>query len=211
MSGNPSADRERAGARSSGQTGTAPTATADRLLEAAADLFRQKGYAATTTRELADRLGIQKASLYHHIRGKEDLLFQISVESLRRITVAVGGVAAAEAPERRLEAMIKAHVEAALPDRDMHTTMLVDLRALSPDRQADIIERRNRYERVLRDAIEEDQAAGRLRSDIDARYVTLALLNVLNWTIFWFNPEGPLSPSEVGGMLADIFLNGARG
>jgi len=66
--------------------------TSARLLTVAAQLFHEQGYAATSTRELASILGITKASLYHHIRGKEDLLHAICLESLRRVH---GDVAAA--------------------------------------------------------------------------------------------------------------------
>lgn len=105
--------------------------TAERLLRLAAALFRQKGYAASTTRELASLLGIQKASLYHHIRGKEDLLFGVSVRSLEHITEAVTVARDTAAPDKRLNMMITAHLVTALEDQEMHTTMLIELRSLS--------------------------------------------------------------------------------
>jgi TetR/AcrR family transcriptional regulator, cholesterol catabolism regulator len=184
--------------------------TADRLLQTAATLFREKGYNATTTRELSERLGIQKGSLYHHVRGKEDLLVAISLESLRWITAAVAPARFEAEPANRLEAMIAAHVEAALDNRDMHTTMLVELRALSPDRRAQVLEQRDAYEQLIKDVISEEQEAGRLRFDIDAKHLTLALLNLLNWTIFWYDPDGPDTPVEIAAMLSSVFLGGAR-
>jgi AcrR family transcriptional regulator len=184
--------------------------TADRLLRLAAALFRQKGYAASTTRELAGQLGIQKASLYHHIRGKEDLLFAISVESLEHIIAAVSAAGAAAEPGDRLRAMIAAHMQTALADQDMHTTMLIELRSLSPERQDQVRVRRDQYQKLLRDAIAADQAEGRLRTDIEAGYLTLSLLNLLNWTIFWFDAAGPRGPRELAEMMSMIFLDGAR-
>lgn len=184
--------------------------TADRLLRIAAKLFRKQGYAATTTRELSDELGIQKASLYHHIRGKEDLLYQISVESLRRISETVTE-AGREAPsEERLRAMIIAHVLSALDNQDMHQTMLIDMRSLSSVRQQEIRDRRDEYERLLVDAVRADQGAGRLRVDYDAHTLTLALLNLLNWTIFWYDSAGKRSALQIAEMLAAMFLDGAR-
>jgi AcrR family transcriptional regulator len=184
--------------------------TADRLLRVAAELFRQQGYAATTTRQLSDRLGIQKASLYHHIRGKEDLLFQISMESLRRISEVVRDAADTATPVDRLRAMIIAHVLSVLRDQDLHTTMLVDLRSLSPARQTEVRQRRDEYEWFLVDAVRAEQEAGLLRDDYDAHNLTLALLNLLNWTIFWYNPGGKQSARQIAEMLATTFLDGAR-
>jgi TetR/AcrR family transcriptional regulator, cholesterol catabolism regulator len=182
----------------------------DRLLVLAAALFREKGYSATTTRELAGQLGIQKASLYHHIRSKEDLLFEISVESLKQITETVSAARDNATPAGRLAAMIAAHLETALRDQDMHTTMLIELRCLSAPRQAQVRERRDAYQELLRGVIREDQAAGRLRTDIPAGYLTLSLLNLLNWTIFWYDSGGPRSASDLASMMSTIFADGTQ-
>jgi TetR/AcrR family transcriptional regulator, cholesterol catabolism regulator len=184
--------------------------TAGRLLALAAELFRQKGYGLTTTRELASRLGIQKASLYHHMRGKEDLLFAISMESLQRITDAVTAARDSAAAGQRLHAMIMAHMETALRDQDMHTTMLIELRALSEERQKEVRAKRDAYQALLRSVISDDQSAGRLRTDIEAEYLTLSLLNLLNWTIFWFAAGGDRTTDELAAMMSTIFLDGAR-
>jgi AcrR family transcriptional regulator len=193
-----------------GEPADSEETTGDRLLVLAAELFRQKGYGLTTTRELASRLGIQKASLYHHMRGKEDLLFAISVESLQRITDAVTAARDSADAGQRLHAMIMAHMETALRDQDMHTTMLIELRALSEGRQKEVRARRDAYQDLLRSVISEDQAAGRLRTDIGAEYLTLSLLNLLNWTIFWFTSDGERTTDELAAMMSTIFLDGAR-
>jgi AcrR family transcriptional regulator len=198
------------GSPDDGVVANAGRETADRLSEAAAALFRERGYEATTTRAIADKLGLKPASLYHHIRSKEELLFVISLESLRRITVAVAGAAYAAAPKDRLEVMIREHVEVALRDRDMHTVMLIELKALSPERQAEVRDGRARYEELFRNAIAEDQAAERVRADIDARDLTLSLLNLLNWTIFWFDPDRDKTSTEMAAMFSTIFFNGVR-
>lgn len=71
-------------------------------------------------------------------------------------------------------------------------------------------ERRDAYQAILRDVISEDQKAGRLRDDIGAGYLTLSLLNLLNWTIFWFDPAGSCSPEELAATMWTIFRDGAR-
>lgn len=183
--------------------------TSDRLLEVAASLFREHGYARTTTRQIAERLGIRKASLYHHISGKEDLLLKVCDESLSHITEAVGTAAKSGPPESRLRAMIDAHLASAVEERDLHATMLLELGALSADRRDEVVGKRDLYESMLRDAIVADQEAGRLRSDVDPRLLTLALLNMLNWTIFWFDPAGELDVGQLSELLATLFLDGA--
>jgi TetR/AcrR family transcriptional regulator, cholesterol catabolism regulator len=187
----------------------AGTVTRDLLLRTSARLFRTHGYDATSTRALSESLGIQKASLYHHIRGKEDLLFEVCTVSLARIHDAVA-TAADAAPSIRLQSMIDAHLAAALEDRDMHATMLVELGKLSADRQAIIRHDRDRHVALFESAIAADQERGAIRSDIPARYLTLSLLNLLNWTIFWFDPAGERSAPEISAFLGTIYLDGAR-
>jgi Tetracyclin repressor-like, C-terminal domain len=113
-------------------------------------------------------------------------------------------------PDKRLEAMISAHVEASLQDRDIHMTMLVELRALPRERRDEVVRRRNRHESLLRGAVEEGRAAGRIRSDIEAKYLTLTPLDLLNWTIFRFDRAGGKAAVELGDILASVFLKGAR-
>lgn len=184
--------------------------TSDRLMAVAARLFRSKGYAATTTREIAKLVGIEKSSLYHHIQGKEDLLYKLCVESLSNMHGAVESRAAGEANARnRLRAVIDTHVTVMLADRDKHATMLGELRSLSGPRRVHVIKLRDKYEGLVRDVISGCQTSGLLRSDIEATMLTLALLNLLNWSIFWYRPDGKYSPSELARILTSVYVEGA--
>lgn len=183
--------------------------TASRLAATAATLFRTKGYAGSTTRELAALLGIQSASLYHHIGSKEDLLYALSMDALHRIQHEVERAIASETePGARLRAMIRTHISSALADQDKHATMLIELRALSDARRAQVLGLRDAYETLVRDTIAGAQAAGALRRDVPAKHLALALLNLLNWSIFWFRPGGELTAERLGDLLATLYLEG---
>ena len=88
--------------------------------------------------------------------------------------------------------------------------MLTELRALTPGRQAEVVEARSGYEQQLRQFVRDEQQRGRLRSDVDSKYLTLMLLNLLNWTIFWYDPTGPLGAAQLGDLLAGQFFEGAN-
>ena len=184
--------------------------TRDRLLRTASRLFWENSFSGTTTRMLAEALGIQKASLYHHIKSKEDLLYEISIQSLDHIQNAVTAAATASDSEHRLAAIIAAHLETSLNERDMHATMLTELRSMSMDRRSDVLERRDRYEQTILDAIGDEQDAGRLRADLNKNLLMLSLLNLLNWTIFWYRPDGDQTIPELASSLHDVFVNGTR-
>jgi AcrR family transcriptional regulator len=182
-----------------------------RLLTVAADLFRRKGYAGATTRELADLMGLKKASLYHYLKSKEDLLYDLCALSVHSISEEVEAAIKDVAPEDRLRSAIQAHVHASIRDRDLHSVMWTEFRYLDPPRQLEIKTRRANYERQIRKLVREGQLDGRLRQDIDCKYLTLLLLNLLNWTIFWFDPAGPLEADDLVELLASQFIEGAQG
>jgi TetR/AcrR family transcriptional regulator, cholesterol catabolism regulator len=188
--------------------------TATRLLVVAAELFREKGFAASSTRMIAERLGIQQASLYYYMQGKDDLLFSISMTSLEHLEAAVSEAVGENqedsiAPRERMERLIRAHLTSTLEDRDMHATMLSDMRSLPPERLAEVLAARTRYEELVRSVIADSQRAGTLRRDVTSRSLTMGLLNLLNWSIFSFDPRGDLTVDELADLLAAIFLDGA--
>lgn len=186
--------------------------TASRLLGEAARLFRTQGYARSTIRQLGDRLGIRGASLYHHISSKEVLLYEICVRSLQNITEDFERAAATPGTfNERIPRLFLAHTERALKERDGHATMLTEFRELSPDHRDEVVRGRARFESLWRTQIEQGQAEGWVRDDIDAKYLTLTLLNMLNWTIFWYEPSAELSPEQLAGIFCSIFLDGAGG
>lgn len=181
----------------------------ERVLDGAARLFRVKGYDGTSTREIAAAVGITKATLYHYIDSKDDLLFELSVASLESVHTAVSRAVAEERdPLSRLRAAIAAHLDSMLMHRDMHATMLMSLRSLSGDRAAYVTSLRDGYENLLRNLVQEGQERGVIASVASPKYIVLAILNLLNWTMFWYEPTGDLSPSDLAQLFEGILLHG---
>jgi AcrR family transcriptional regulator len=186
------------------------SSTADRLLAGAADLFRRKGYAATTTRELSALLGIQNASLYYHMEKKEDLLYKLCVSTLDDVANELRAcIAETSDPLEQLKLIMFRYTTIALRDRDRHATMLIEIRALSDARRNKIVELRDKNVAVVRRTMAAAQKAGQLRSDIKPKYLVLTMFNLLNWSIFWYRPDGELTPETIAGMMSSVFLDGA--
>jgi TetR/AcrR family transcriptional regulator, cholesterol catabolism regulator len=118
-------------------------------------------------------------------------------------------LATTDEPVAQIRALVTAHVDAMLSDRDALATMLIELRSLPEERRREVVELRDEYEALVRGALERAQAAGAIRSDVSARSLTLALLSLLNWPIFWFRPDGKLTPEALAELLASLFLEGA--
>jgi AcrR family transcriptional regulator len=182
----------------------------EEILAAAADLFWANGYAGTTMSELASAMNLRKASLYHHIDKKETLLYELSLDSLERIEAAAEQALGSETePLEKLRALVMAHIVTALSDRNKHATMLTELRALTSEQRQEILRRRDAYDRLVDKTIRAAQKSGGLRTDVKPTLLRLALLNMLNWTIFWFRPDGTLSAEQLGRTFASIFIDGA--
>ena len=184
--------------------------TSEKLLAAAASLFAARGYGATSTREIAAALGIQKASLYYHIGSKEELLYGICKSSLEQIRADVeGALAGVPDPLLRIRAMICAHVESLLRDQEKHSVAVAEMHLLSEERLAQVRALRDNYENLVRSVLQDAQSASLLRTDIHVKYLCLSLLGLMNRVEVWYRRGGPLSPHEFGQLLGVIFLTGA--
>src|SRR5690606_9649216 len=186
------------------------TRTAQRITGVAAALFRAQGYEATTAREIAAVLGIQKASLYHHTKGKADLLHQICTSALREIRADVeAAITAVDDPLARARALVVTHVTSLLRRQDHHATSLLESRALSGSQLDDVVRLRDEHESCVREAIEAAQRDGALRADIPAKYLSLLLFSLTNRSMLWYKPGGRLRPEQFGDLFAVLFLGGA--
>jgi AcrR family transcriptional regulator len=202
--------QQRKSAAKAPRSATQEQSTSERMLRSAAALFSKKGYSATSLREIAALLRIQKASLYYHIAGKEDLLYEICSGSLRQIRRDVeAAILQVDDPLERTRALVRAHIESMLRDQEQHTVTLSEMRALSEERLAEVISLRDAYEDLARSVLEHAQGAGVLRPDVPVKYLSLHLLGMMNRVEVWYRPNGPLTPAQIGDLLGIIFLSGA--
>lgn len=184
--------------------------TPERVLDTAAALFWEKGYAATTTRQIAAAVGIQQASLYYHVASKEDLLYQLCVSSMEQLLADVqSAVDQPSDPLDRLRALIRAHLTTLLKHQVRHVTMLAELRALSKRHHAEVLTLRKQYANLVRTVIQEAQETGKVRKDIPSKYLYLALLNVLNWAVVWYRRDQALNADQLADLFSAIYLEGA--
>jgi len=194
------------------QKGTlAQKSTLGRFVRGAAELFARNGYESTSTRSLATLVGMEKATLYYHIEGKEDLLYLICKSSIEQLTDDVNAaIAGIGDPEEQLQVWIQAHIVSLLRDQTQHATALAEARSASPERLTEIIRMRKAYQTRIRSLIEAGQKAGRIRADIAAKYLGLMLEGLLDRTVIWYRRSGKLSPVEIAAVFCNLFLTGAQ-
>src|SRR5215213_7572321 len=162
--------------------------------DAASALFRERGYAATSIRDIAQALNLQGGSLYAHVASKEDVLWSIVNRAADRFNALVAPIAASDAPaSERLRRMIDAHVAVVTSGQRDAAVFLHEWRLLSPERRAAVAQRRDAYEGLFRHTIEHGIESGDFNA-VDPRLTAMALLSTLNGIASWYRPDGPLTP-----------------
>jgi len=180
------------------------------IIQAAAQIFRQKGYHGTSMQDIADAVDLQKASLYHHISGKQEILIDILDRALDLLIEDLEAVTQADlSPEIKVREAMQVYVGRLTGDTDLAAVLLQEHRSLEDDLRASHIARRDRLESLWREMINEGTQSGDFR-ETDEAITTFALMGVLNWMITWYQPGGRLSAREIANQFADVFLLGLR-
>ncbi len=180
----------------------------DDILQAAAQIFRQKGYHAASMRDIADAVHLQKASLYHHVRGKQEILLAILDWALDLLIADLEEVLRSDQPpEEKLRQAMHAYTSRLTEDADLATVLLLEHRSLEQPLRAQHIARRDRFERLWRQLLEEGIQAGVFRP-VDIPVAAFALLGVQNWMITWYRENGRMSHEQLAERFYDLFLHG---
>jgi TetR/AcrR family transcriptional regulator, cholesterol catabolism regulator len=169
------------------------------LLDAAARLFRARGFHATSMRDIAKAVGMLSGSIYYHFDSKDEMLLAVYEEGKRRVAEAVDAAVAREAePWRQLEAACAAHLRALIAHRDYTQVMIQTLPHEAGAMESRIRDLRRDYEQRFRRLIDDLT----LPPDIDRRYLRLLLFGALNWSQVWYRTGGD-SPEIVARRFLD--------
>jgi len=171
---------------------TDPQSAKGRLIQAAARLFRDKGYERTTVRDLAAEVGILSGSLFHHFKNKERILRAVMEEAILLNTETMkAALAEADNSKDRVLALIKCELASILGDTGAAMTVLVfEWRSLNEDSQAHILGLRDIYEQLWLDALNEAKDDGLVV--IDPFILRRLLTGALSWTVNWYDEEGDM-------------------
>ncbi len=187
----------------------ANAATRIEILKSAASAFRRFGYHGATVEHIAAAVEMQKGNLYYYFRNKEDILFACHQYSLDRLLTILDDIEHSAVPAgQRLRLLIVSFVHTIL-DELRGTALFLDLEALSPEHRAQIIERRDAFDRGMRRIIEAGVRSG-VFGPVDAKLMAFAILGAVNWIPRWYSPDGPLSSERIADQFADFLIRGLR-
>jgi AcrR family transcriptional regulator len=171
------------------------------ILASAAAIFAEKGYRATTMRDIGQRVGLLGGSLYHYIRSKEALFVKLHERALQeaedRIRAALDGVSG---PWERLAVACRTLLAIQLDPQSLTMPLMNDFRAVPADVRAQLIVKRDDFEQLFKQLV----ADLPLDCAIDRGVYRLSLLTLINNCSLWFRP-GKLAVDDLAVQILQLF------
>lgn len=180
----------------------------DRILRAAARLFREKGYKGTTVRDIAEAVGIQSGSLFHHFASKEEILLEIMREAFLSVCIRAEELFVRESdPINQLRGLMRLELNSIVNDerKDYHVVLYFDWREAPEAAKPELNRYRKRYQQCWLQALEGCVAVGKLRCEPTA--ANHIIHGALRGVMTWFKPGGRYTVEEFGDILLHLVLD----
>lgn len=177
-----------------------------RLLEAAADAFADRGFHATTTRDIASRAGLSPAGVYVHFSSKEELLYQLSREGHEVARdMLLAAAASADSPTEALRAIMGTFARWHAEHFRMARIVQYEFGNLTAEHRDAVLALRKEIDGVVRRVVAEGVASGEFEV-ADVRDTTLALMSMAVDVARWYDPEIKRTPEAIGAAYAELGL-----
>jgi AcrR family transcriptional regulator len=174
-------------------------------------LLKEKGYSATSLGDVAQVVNINKASLYHYISSKEELLYRLLMLNHRRYMDNMAEISAVDVDSMsRLRAFITGHIQRIEPH--LATGLLIhrEYYFLTKEHRDQLLGLRREYEGFLASILEDCAREGSIRDNVDVPLTATAILTLLNSVNFWYQPTGRLTLNEVAASYVDLLMLGVQ-
>jgi len=182
--------------------------TRDDILDAAAQVFRRKGFHGASMSDIAQSVNLQKASLYHHVSSKQEILLALLDRALEMLTERIAPIANQPiSAERKLRLMIQVYLQSLAENSDLSSVLLFEHRSLDRKSHTRHVPHRDQFEKLWRDVINEGIRTKAFDCP-DPGLAVRALMGIMNWTLTWYHTDGPKSIKQIADKYADLFFNG---
>jgi AcrR family transcriptional regulator len=181
------------------------------LIDAAARVFAERGYHATSIEDLIEATGLTRGGLYHYTASKQELLFSVLDELMDPLLERARAIVAAPGtPEQHLRELTRTWLDQIATHRDHMIVFTRERGTLERDPGWEHVRRgRRAFERLLADVLRRGQEDGSFRAT-DPQLTLLTLLGMVNYTPQWYAPAGRLGPEAIADGYVDVLLAGIR-
>jgi TetR/AcrR family transcriptional regulator len=181
------------------------------VMAAATAVFSERGYRAASMNDIARKLGMGKASLYHYVSSKEEVLIELYEDVLRESVLSARRIA--ESQRSALDALTEVltdRVAYTCRNRELLQVFFEEEAELPARQQARLISVRHEYEQTLLDLCARGEAAGEFTLPTTPQIFVNTILGAANWVYKWYRPQGSLTPEELGAEIAGVLLASLR-
>ena len=182
--------------------------TRNDILDAAAQVFRKKGFHGASMADIAGAVNLQKASLYHHVSSKQEILLALLDRAMDLLAERIAPLASQLAPaDQKLRQMIHAYLKLLADNADLASVLLFEYRSLEPKQLSRHIPNRDRFENLWRDVVLEGIKTKRFQCPHPGLAVR-AMLGTMNWLLTWYRLDGAMTIEEIADQIADLQIKG---
>ncbi len=181
------------------------------IIEAAAEMFLQRGYDRTTISDIASSVGLLPSSIYHYARSKEEMLYTVAriTHEDNRDLLDLSTYQATRAVDQ-VEEFVVRNLTYIAEHPAYVVTFDLEYRNLSDDHRAEIIALRREFRHFLTGLIKAGQAAGEIAVTIDAKLSSIAILSLLNSVARWYTAGGEWTVDQLVDMHRRLLMDGIR-
>ncbi|MDI9320263.1 MAG: TetR/AcrR family transcriptional regulator [Phycisphaerales bacterium] len=180
------------------------------IISEASKLFREKGFGGSSMRDLAEKVGIEAASMYHHIRSKDEILEEICFEMAHRYEAQLSETEVQDIsyPEK-IEALIAFHVQLIIDNANAVSVVNNDWKYLSKERMIAFKSIRNDYEKRFAAIISKGIEAGAFKK-VNISIALFTILSSLRWVELWYKPTRGVTKEDLAKDISAILMNGVK-
>jgi AcrR family transcriptional regulator len=176
----------------------------DHLMETAARTFAERGFHATSMRDLSTASGMSLSGIYHYVRSKQELLGLIQDRTISQVLAGAREAVAAESrPEAHLRAFIRHHLVFFAAHMSEMKVLSHEEAQLTGTMRAQVRRRKKEYGTLLQELL---GAVG--QRSVEPHVAAYALFGMMNWIYTWYHPGGPVPPDRLADQMAQLFLTG---
>lgn len=188
--------------------------TRQRVLSVTSELFRTKGYKATSMRDIAAAVGMKSGSLYYYYDSKEALLAAILNDNIdatiSNLQEAVAALPANATVHEKFNAAVKSAIMGVASSGDMAIASVKTLSYLQEPEYSEQLRHRQAYKKFWRDLIKEGKESGEIDSSLHDAFICMAIIGSITFITEWYEPKRA-SLETVGDIFSQFFFNGLRG